>query len=160
MRLASRSFRAIAIVPARAGMPLFAGSAAMVGEPTDRFAGTWSLPAKRTLLAPPRLVPPGWRAGSTRNTARRFLPSRRRSSPVEKIPRPTTSYGSTQTTPPAQNPSSLASLGFSTRELAEKLQSSFENSDLTLFALVRMLRGRKLRGLLSEDSGARVAYIS
>ena len=43
MRLASRSFRAIAIVLALAGMPLFAGSAAMVGEPTDRFAGTWKL---------------------------------------------------------------------------------------------------------------------
>ena len=67
--------------------------------------------------------------------------------------------GSTQTTPPAQNPNSLASLWSSAQELAEKLQSSFENSDLTLFALVRMLRGRKLRGLLSEDSGARVAYI-
>ncbi|MGZ3415337.1 MAG: hypothetical protein ACXWNX_17730 [Isosphaeraceae bacterium] len=43
MRLASRSFRAIVIVLALAGMPLFAGSAAMVGEPTDRFAGTWKL---------------------------------------------------------------------------------------------------------------------
>ena len=42
---------------------------------------------------------------------------------------------------------------------SEKLQSSFQNSDLTLFALVRMLKGRKLRGLLSEDFGARVAYI-
>ncbi len=43
MRLASRSFRAIAIVPALAGMPLFAGSAAMAGEQTDKFAGTWKL---------------------------------------------------------------------------------------------------------------------
>ncbi len=43
MRLASRSFRAIAIVLALAGMPLFAGSAAMAGEHTDRFAGTWKL---------------------------------------------------------------------------------------------------------------------
>ena len=31
------------IVLALAGMPLFADSAAMVGEPTDRFAGTWKL---------------------------------------------------------------------------------------------------------------------
>jgi hypothetical protein len=68
--------------------------------------------------------------------------------------------GLTQTTPPAQNPNSLASLWSSAQELAEKLQISFQNSDLTLFALVRMLRGRKLRGLLSEDFGARVAYIS
>jgi hypothetical protein len=43
MRLACRSFRAIAIALALAGMPLFAGSAAMAGEQTDRFAGTWKL---------------------------------------------------------------------------------------------------------------------
>jgi hypothetical protein len=61
--------------------------------------------------------------------------------------------GSTQTTPPAQNSNTLASVWSSAQELAEKLQNSFKNSDLTLFALVRMLRGRKLRGLLSEDSG-------
>ena len=43
MRLASRSFRAIAIALALAGTPLCAGSAAMAGEQTDRFAGTWKL---------------------------------------------------------------------------------------------------------------------
>jgi hypothetical protein len=43
MRLALRSFRATAIVLIIAGMPRLAGSAAMAGEQTARFAGTWKL---------------------------------------------------------------------------------------------------------------------
>jgi hypothetical protein len=66
--------------------------------------------------------------------------------------------GSTQTPPPAQTPNSLAYLWSSAQELVENLQSSFENSDLTLFAFIRMLRVRKLRGLLCEDSGPGSLY--
>jgi hypothetical protein len=133
MRLASRSFRAIAIVLALAGMPLFAGSAAMVAIQGDSL-----------------VIALRGAAGPNRSWAR--SPGRALRQVRSWAAFRSASYGSTQTTPPAQNPNSLASLWSSTQELAEKLQSSFANSDLTLFALVRMLRGRKLRGLLSEDS--------
>jgi hypothetical protein len=43
MRLDLRSFRTTAIVLIIAGMPLFAGSAALADEQTARFTGTWNL---------------------------------------------------------------------------------------------------------------------
>jgi len=67
--------------------------------------------------------------------------------------------GSTQTTYSAQNPNSLTTIWSSAQELAEKLQSSSENSDLTLFALVRKVRRCSLSVLLFEDSGAKAGCI-
>src|SRR5271165_4838652 len=43
MRLASRLFRATVLVLSIAALQLRSGSAAMAGEQTDRFAGTWKL---------------------------------------------------------------------------------------------------------------------
>ena len=136
MRLASRSFRAIAIVLALAGMPLFAGSAA-AGRDPGRFSGDRPEMSRWPEQILGTLAREGSQAGKILGSF---------SFRVVRI---------NSDNPSCAEPQLVGIPLVLCPRFGGKLQSSFKNSDLTLFALVRMVRGRKLRGLLSEDSGAR-----